>query len=375
MVMNRLAGIVLAGCVAASGTASAEQFAEALRIDHYVKHVSSVPVIAGQHVQLYVRERVLPATLARSADLEGRVVLFVHGAGTPAEVAFDVPFEDYSWMGYLASAGYDVFSVDMEGYGRSSRPHPMNDYCNLSQDDQQALNVTDAPCGASADGAGTTIQSDWDDIAGALAYIRTLRGVRRVSLFGWSLGGPRAGGYAAMHPEEVDKLVLLAPAYQRDRSSARPRQNSGSLMSAQTRSALHSLWNAQVGCEDQYDNAAAEVIWSEMLASDPIGATWGPGMRRAPRTLVWGFNQESVTGMTTPTLLIAGVHDVQVAPVRVRELYEDLGSQKKVLLDLGCASHNAMWERVHMAMFSASLEWLDSGTVDGTSIGIVRRGY
>ena len=73
------------------------------------------------------------------------------------------------------------------------------------------------------------------------AYIRTLRGVRRVSLFGWSLGGPRAGGYAAMHPEEVDKLVLLAPAYQRDRSSARPRQNSGSLMSAQTRSALHSL--------------------------------------------------------------------------------------------------------------------------------------
>jgi len=334
-----------------------------------------VPAIAGQHVQLYVRERVLPATLARSADLEGRIVLFVHGAGTPAEVAFDVPFEDYSWMGYLAAAGYDVFSVDMEGYGRSSRPHPMNDYCNLSQEDQRVLNAADAPCAASADGAGTTIQSDWDDISAALAYIRTLRGVQKVSLFGWSLGGPRAGGYAALHPEEVDKLVLLAPAYQRDRTSARPRQSSGSVMSAQTRSALHSLWNAQVGCEDQYDDATAEVIWSEMLASDPVGATWGPGMRRAPRTLVWGFNEESVTDMTTPALLIAGVHDVQVAPTRVRELYEDLGSQNKVLLDLGCASHNAMWERVHMAMFSASLEWLDSGTVEGASTGIVRRGY
>jgi pimeloyl-ACP methyl ester carboxylesterase len=375
MLMIRLAGIVAIGCIAVAGQAGAEQFAAALRIDHYVKHISSVPAIAGQHVQLYMRERVLPATLARTVGLEGRTILFVHGAGTPAEVAFDVPFEDYSWMGYLAAAGYDVFSVDMEGYGRSSRPHPMNDYCNLSQDDQLGLRLHDAPCAASVDGALTTIQSDWDDIARALEYIRTLRGVQKVSLFGWSLGGPRAGGYAGMHPDEVDRLVLLAPAYQRERSSARPRQSSGSLMSAQTRSSLYSLWNAQVGCEDQYDPASAEVIWSEMLASDPIGATWGPGMRRAPRTLVWGFNEESVTDMTMPTLLIAGVHDVQVAPARVRELYEDLGSQEKVLLDLGCASHNAMWERVHMAMFSASLEWLDSGTVDGNSSGIVRRGY
>jgi pimeloyl-ACP methyl ester carboxylesterase len=47
------------------------------------------------------------------------VVLFVHGAGTPAEVSFDVPYKDYSWMAYLAQAGYDVFSVDMTGYGRS----------------------------------------------------------------------------------------------------------------------------------------------------------------------------------------------------------------------------------------------------------------
>ena len=41
------------------------------------------------------------------------VVLFVHGAGTPAEVAFDVPYSDYSWMAYLANAGFDVFSMDL----------------------------------------------------------------------------------------------------------------------------------------------------------------------------------------------------------------------------------------------------------------------
>jgi pimeloyl-ACP methyl ester carboxylesterase len=354
---------------------AAEAWPEALRIDHYVRHVSSAPSSEGQFVQLYMRERALPGTLARAADLEGRVVLFVHGAGTPAEVAFDVPFEDYSWMGYLAAAGYDVFSVDMEGYGRSSRPHIMNDYCNLSAENQVALRLGNAPCEPSASGAATTIQSDWDDIARALEYIREMRDVERVSLVGWSLGGPRAGGYAAQYPEEVDKLILLAPAYQRGRSGTRPRSNDGPAMSFQSRDALISLWDSQVGCAGQYDPAVLETVWSEMLASDPVGSTWGPGMRRAPRTLVWGFNQDTVEDSMTPTLLIAGVHDVQVSAARVRDLYDDLGARSKVLLDLGCASHNAMWERVHLEMFSASREWLERGTVDGQTQGILRRGY
>lgn len=365
----------LIGSIGLCGSAAAEQFADALRIDHYVRHVSSVAAIDGQHVQLYVRERVLPGTLARTGDLEGRVVLFVHGAGTPAEVAFDVPYEDYSWMGYLAAAGYDVFSVDMEGYGRSSRPHPMNDFCNLSEDNQLALKLDAAPCVPSATGAATTIQSDWDDIARALEYIRELRGVERVSLFGWSLGGPRAGGYAARFPEQVDKLVLLAPGYRREMSDAPPRGDDGAVMTYQTRASLNSLWNSQVGCEGQYDPLAADIIWSEMLASDPVGATWGPGMRRAPRTLVWGWNQAAAADTMTPTLMVAAAHDGQVDAARVRDLYEDLGAANKVLLDLGCASHNAMWERVHLELFSASLEWLENGTVDGVSQGIIRRGY
>ena len=373
--MRRFSIIVAAAVFGLPLTASAEAFSDALRIDHYVKHVSTVPSIAGQHVQLYMRERALPSTLARSGNLQGRVVLFVHGAGTPAEVAFDVPHEDFSWMGYLAAAGYDVFSVDMTGYGRSTRPHPMNDFCNLAAETQVELKLDGAPCAPSATGAGTTIQSDWDDIARALEYIRELRGVERVSLFGWSLGGPRAGGYAAQFPEQVDKLVLLAPAYNRTAPGSRPRDDDRPLMSHQTWQSLNTLWNAQTACAGQWDPATAEVIWSEMLASDVVGATWGPGMRRAPRTLSWGWNEATIEDSTTPTLAIAAVHDVQVPAARVRDLFEDLGSDNKVLLDLGCASHNAMWERVHLAMFSASLEFLDSGTVDGISNGVVRRGY
>jgi hypothetical protein len=45
------------------------------------------------------------------------------------------------------------------------------------------------------------------------------------------------------------------------------------------------------------------------------------------------------------------------------------------MIDLGCSSHNAMWEKNHTALFRASLEWLEKGTVNGSSSGIVRLGY
>ena len=79
--------------------------------------------------------------------------------------------------------------------------------------------------------------------------------------------------------------------------------------------------------------------------------------------------------MQTPFLMIAGAHDKQVPPERVRDLYADLGSKPKVFIDLACSSHNAMWEQNHLLLFQASLEWLTDGKVNGTSEGLVKLGY
>jgi pimeloyl-ACP methyl ester carboxylesterase len=344
-----------------------------LTIDHYVAHASSVPSIAGRTVELYVRERVKPATVLRGGPGEGRVVLFVHGAGTPAEVAFDVPYADYSWMGYLADAGFDVFSMDMTGYGRSTRPSAMNEICNLSAEQQSALGRE--PCKATYAEQLTTIASDWDDIDAVVEHIRGLRRVERVSLVGWSLGGPRAGGYAARHPDRVERLVLLAPAYDRSRRAEPPNPGAAAVaFNKQSHADFTANWDRQVGCPAQYEPAASDAVWAAMLASDPVGATWGQGVRRAPNTAVWGWNQAEVASARTPILMITGVHDKQVPPARVRELYEDAGAESKVLIELRCSSHNAMWERNHLALFRASLEWLTSGTVDGMRSGMLQLG-
>jgi pimeloyl-ACP methyl ester carboxylesterase len=326
-----------------------------------------------------VRELVQPGTVLRGGPAENRVVLFVHGAGTPAEVAFDVPYQDYSWMAYLAGAGFDVFSMDMTGYGRSTRPAAMNDPCNLAKEQQSAFvpSLIPGPCGPSYPRQLTTIASDWNDLDAVVNHVLALRHVIRLNMVAWSLGGPRAGGYAAQHPEKVLKLVLLAPAYNRATASGPPEQTpaSGAAMNTQSHQEFTANWDRQVGCADQYDKATSEAVWSKMIESDPVGATWGTGVRRAPQVTSWGWTQAAVQKTQIPTLMVTGVHDKQVAPERVKELYADLGSRQKVLIDLACSSHNAMWERNHLLLFQASLEWLTKSSVKGNAEGMIKLGY
>jgi len=368
-------------CVGASLTQSinADDGERLLTLDHYVSVHSTVPFLTGQITEIYVRERLRAAMVLRAASVADRVVLFVHGAGTPAEVAFDVPYQDYGWMAYLAQAGFDVFAMDMTGYGRSTRPTAMNDPCNLAREQQTAFvpNLLSAPCTPSYPRQTTTIGSDWNDIGAVVDYIRALRHVNQINMVGWSLGGPRAGGYAAQHPEKLLKVVLLAPAYTRTLSASAPLElpAEGPAMNTQSHEEFTANWDRQVGCQDQYDAAASESVWSAMILSDPVGATWGPGVRRAPQVTTWGWNPEIVAKMQIPILMVSGEHDKQVRPERVRQLYADLGSHQKVFIDLACSSHNAMWEKNHLLLFRASLEWLMRGSVSGKQEGMLRVGY
>ena len=366
---------LLASTAVVVGTAQ-QRPADALKsVDHYVRVTSTVPSIAGQVANLYVRERVLAGAASPAAD---RVVLFVHGGGTPAEVAFDPSAPGYSWMAYLAAAGFDVFSMDTTGYGRSMRPAAMNDPCNLSPEQQKLFVpvLMAAPCPATYPHQLTNIGSDWNDIDAVVNYIRALRKVEQVSLVAWSLGGPRAGGYAAQHPDKVRSMVLLAPAYNRSAEAAAPSlPRAGVAFNTQSRAEFVANWDRQVGCTDQFEPSVRDAVWSDMIASDPVGATWGTGVRRAPSTTTWGWNAAMAASIKIPTLIIAAIHDKQVTPERVRPLYDDLGSSQKVLIDLGCSSHNAMWEKNRLLMFKASLDWLTKGAVGDARTGIIRMGY
>lgn len=334
--------------------------------EHYVALQSTAPSMPGQFAQLYLRERLADTTL--SEDGKGQVVLFVHGAGTPAEVAFDVPQAAYSWMLYLARHGFNTYAVDMTGYGRSTRPTVMNDRCNLSAEQQQELFGNS--CSPSFASAATTMASDWDDIDAAVDFLRSKHGVDRVHLVAWSQGGPRAAGYAYKQPGKVDRLVLLAPAYNREAAvTAEQAPVAGAAMTKQSRADFFAGWQRQTSCERQVDAQVAELIWQDMLASDPVGATWGDGVRRAPRTPTFGWTPKEVAATQAPVLTVIGLLDAQVLPERAHEFHADLGTSNKVLLELPCASHNAMWEKDAQLLFEASRQWLLDGTWQGNSSG------
>ncbi len=368
--------LFLSGMIAAlfaSTSVSAADAPKLVRSDHTLVVQSTAPGYLDKYAEIYVREI---KTSAADSGSKG-VVLFVHGAGTPAEVAFDSAYKDYSWMAYLARAGFDVFSMDMEGYGPSTRPPAMNDPCNLPPESQKVVRGNKPACAATFTQPITTMSSDWNDIGAVVNYLQGSKGVQTVSIVGWSQGGPRAAGYTAQNPDKVSRLVVLAPAYNKTMPTEAPSPLPADdrPLTSQSQAEFKANWDRQAPCAGQYEPQMVGAVWGELIKSDPAGARWGPGVRRAPRVPSWGFNTQTMATMKTPFLMISGENDKQVDPARVRDLYGDLGSTDKVFIDLACSSHNAMWEKNHLLLFKASLDWLTTGKVEGQSSGQMKMGY
>jgi pimeloyl-ACP methyl ester carboxylesterase len=219
----------------------------------------------------------------------------------------------------------------------------------------------------------TSYESEWDDIDAVVDYLRELRGVERVSLIGVSMGGPRMSGYAAQHPEKVDKLILFGVANwygPADPPDSLP--SPGYPLRYSTPEGIEAWWSSTIVCKDQRDPKIVDFFKETVLESDPVGATWGTGVWRAPYVHTWGWTQEKVGLIEAPTLFIGGELD-DVAPVeRVRLLYEDLVSaEDKVQVIVACSSHFLGFETRHKILHEATLDWLLNRSIIGLSRGTV----
>lgn len=378
--------VALLACMAAVGQESqgpADPDAM-LTTDRFVIDESTVPVNAGDRVGLFVREKLtqgMAQEIAAGDAPDGRVVLFIHGVSVPSIPDFDLDYGDYSWMRYLAAAGFDTFAMDQTGYGRSPRP-AMDNPCNLDAADRRVLDavVVPEPCVADYDSLLTSSQTDWDEIDTVVDYIRQRRGVSRVSLIGWSLGGLRAGGYAARFPEKVDRLFLYAPYYVPDSPSAPPAGYplEGAPMTLQTRQALmQNRWSANVGCEAQVEPGIQDRVWRTIMAFDDLGSIWSSprGVMRVRSASYWGWNSASAEKIRAPTLIVVGLQD---GLLRAGEaLYADLThARNRVLVRMDCATHFAVWEASqYRFLHEASRQWLTEGRYRGRSSGEYRVGF
>jgi pimeloyl-ACP methyl ester carboxylesterase len=296
----------------------------------------------------------------------------VHGGYWPGTMAFDFGHRDYSWMEALAHAGFDVFAMDMTGYGKSSRPL-MDDPRHLNAEDQAVL-VPDTLADAAASAHPfnlVTSNSETDDIDRVVDFIRDLRGVDQVDLIGWSGGGIRTGTYTVRHPEKVARLVIFASSnFVADGSSEPPIEvpGRGVALTIQTRAVAEDVrWFPNIRCDGQVEADLMDLIWPASMETDSVGANWGPGCLRAPGRTYWGWNAANAGRLTAPTLVMVGEFD-RLYDSNV-ELFGYLGAANKVFIGIQCASHFMAWEMQRYVLHEASAEWLGFGTLTGEQTG------
>src|SRR5277367_6482891 len=115
------------------------------------------------------------------------VLLLVHGSSVSSRPSFDLTVPgrgEYSVMNTFAQLGFDVWTMDHENYGRSSRT-----------------------------GSNSDIASGAADLHAGIERIVHETGRQKVHLLGESSGALRAGVYAMAHPDRVDRLVFSAFTY------------------------------------------------------------------------------------------------------------------------------------------------------------------
>ena len=122
-----------------------------------------------------------------------RPVLFlVHGSSISSRNSFDVTVPgrgEYSVMNTFAALGFDVWTMDHENYGRSGQTQSNSD-----------------------------IASGVADLQAGIDLVAHETGQQKVHVFGESSGGLRAGAFAMVRPDRVDRLILAAFTYKGENS-------------------------------------------------------------------------------------------------------------------------------------------------------------
>jgi pimeloyl-ACP methyl ester carboxylesterase len=112
-------------------------------------------------------------------------ILFVHGSSMASQPTFDLTVPgraDSSAMDYFASLGYDTWTMDNEGYGRSDKNRPQNN----------------------------DISNGAEDLAVGSQYILEKTGAKKLLVYGISSGALKAALFAQRHPDRVARIALDA---------------------------------------------------------------------------------------------------------------------------------------------------------------------
>jgi len=325
----------------------------------FLKTVHSIPLPGGGALSV-VRKRLFP-----EIDHRG-VVLLVHGFGQN-RYTWHTPHR--SFVNYLAFRGYDVFNLELRGFGRSGQ------FGSRMPDHPDVHFEVDVPT--------------------AVEAVRHLVPTDRVFLIGHSLGGACAYAAAPFVERSLRGVVTLAGLYRfapvwgimavvswlatalertgRPSDVVLPVQHVGRLFGSLNR-VMNSRVYRPIPLQPWYPGTIEEPVlsyinkWAYDRASLGVAlaiAWWGRLGRvtgRSGRDYLGDFDR-----LDLPLLVLAGSHDVLIPPSGVKPAYENSQSHDKAFRVFGPNDGGHHWGHVDLILgtdasgyvWPTVADWLD----------------
>jgi len=259
------------------------------------------------------------------------LVFLVHGSSNSTRTIYDltVPGKgEYSFMNVLAGFGYDVWTMDHDGYGRSG-----------------------------SSGNSSDIASGVEDLKAAMEVVTRETGRSKMHVFGTSSGAIRAGAFAQAQPERIDRLVLSAFTYKGTgspemkrraeqlefyRTHTRRKRDLAMIRSIHTRDGLASSYDPAVAeamaeQEMKFGDQAPTGTYYDMIAKLPLVD---------PRKVL------------SPVLLMRGAHDGNSTIEDLLDFYQQLPNSDRQFVILPNTAHSPLMSINRHLMWHVVREFL-----------------
>jgi pimeloyl-ACP methyl ester carboxylesterase len=263
------------------------------------------------------------------------VVFLVHGSSNSARSSYDltVPGKgEYSLMNVLARYGYDVWTMDHDGYGYSG-----------------------------SSGNSSDMASGVEDIKSAMPVVMKETGQQKAHFYGTSSGGIRAAAYAQAQPERVGRLMLCAFTYNGNgaaeierrrkriealRASPRRKRDAAMIRSIFTRDGYPSLYDpamteALIADEMKFGDEVPSGTYLDMAANLPIVD---------PKKIL------------SPVLMLRGEFDGNSTNDDLLDFYRQLPNGDRQFVILPQTAHSVGYSKNRRLLYYAMRSFLEAPT-------------
>jgi len=305
---------------------------------HYIKSPSTQGEVAVSKIK------------SKGARKKNNPIVFFHGATVPCQFTVEYRMDGLSWADYAAQEGWQVYGIDLPGYGRSSA-YPSS---------------TDGNIDPRKFGSAEYVQRD---IHAALSWILEDSGAEKVHIIAISRGSIPAGYYVANHSSIVKSLTLHAPITPKDEVDP-------DLIEALIgQRSIPEQENFYLSAHDRFRLLEEDRPAGKKTSLEPYFSKNWPydyaralsdatqeDVRDAPIATPIGFVVDifdawhgkyfSVENITVPFLLLRGEWDHVLTPApETQRLYDAIGSKRKYYIQFPQATHSILFERGRHEMY------------------------